>query len=102
MRATVKLAFLTCTTVPVQMNTECGLMPSTGTACIASIGLIDNPYVKGGPYLIQPDKHGIVYVPMFNCGPYDMEIQRNEFIAVIKNIKGCSYEEVNPAYINSL
>ena len=47
-RATVKLAALTCTTVPVQMNTECGLVPSSCTACIANIGLIDNPYVTGG------------------------------------------------------
>ena len=39
---------------------------------------------------------------MFNCAPYDIELQRNEFIAVIENIKGCSYEGVNPAYINSL
>ena len=101
-RATVKLAALTCTTVPVQMNTECGLVPSSGMACIANIGLIDNPYVTGGPYLIEPDKHGIAYVPMFNCAPYDIELQRNEFVAVIENVKGCSYEEVNPAYINSL
>jgi len=101
-RATVKLAALTCTTVPVQMNTECGLVPSSGTACIANIGLIDNPYVTGGPYLIEPDKHGITYVPMFNCAPYDIELQRNEFVAVIENVKGCSYEEVNPAYINIL
>ena len=39
---------------------------------------------------------------MFNCAPYDIKLQRNEFVAVIKNVKGCSYEEVNPAYINSL
>ena len=52
--------------------------------------------------MIQPDKHGIAYVPMFNCAPYDIEIQRNDFVAVIENVKGCSYEEVNPAYINSL
>ena len=57
--ATVKLATLTCTTVPVQMNTECGLVPSSGTAYIANIGLVDNPNVTGGPYLIQPDKHRI-------------------------------------------
>ena len=56
-RATVKLAALTCTTVPVQMNTKCGLVPSSGTACITNIGLIDNLYVTGGPHLIQPDKH---------------------------------------------
>ena len=84
--ATVKLAALTCTTIPVQMSTECGLVPSSRTACIANIGLIDNPYVTGGPYLIQPDKHGIGYVPMFNCAPYDMELQRNEFVAVIKAV----------------
>ena len=39
---------------------------------------------------------------MFNCAPYDIEIQRNDFVAVIENVKGCTYEEVNPAYINSL
>ena len=102
MRATVKLATLTCTTVLVQMNTECGLVPSSGTACIANIGLIDNPYLMGGLYTIQPGKHGVAYVPMFNCAPYDIELQRNEFVAVIENVKGCTYEEVNPAYINSL
>ena len=37
-------------------------------------GPIVNPYVTGGPYLIQPDKQGIAYVPMFNCAPYDIEI----------------------------
>ena len=39
---------------------------------------------------------------MFNCAPYTIKIQRNEFVAVIENVKGCTYEEVNPAYINSL
>ena len=86
----------------IQMNTECKLMPSSGTACIANIGLINNPYVTGGPYLIQPDKHGVAYLPMFNCEPYDIELQQNKFNAVIENVKGCTYEEVNPAYINSL
>ena len=81
---------------------ECGLVPSSGTACIANIGLIDNLYVTGGPYLIQPDKHGVAYLPMFNCAPYDIELPRNEFVAVIENVKGCTYEEVNLAYINSL
>ena len=100
-RATVKLASLTCTTVPVQMNTECGLVPSSGTACIANIGLIDNPYITRGLYLIQPDKHGIAYVPMFNCAPYNIKLQCNVLVAVIEKVKGCSYEEGNPAYINS-
>ena len=81
---------------------ECGLVPSSGTACIANIGLIDNLYVTGGPYLIQPDKHGVAYLPMFNCAPYDIELPRNVFVAVIENVKGCTYEEVNPTYINSL
>ena len=84
------------------MNTECGLVTSSGTACIANIGLIDNPYFTGGLYLIQPDKHGVAYLPMFNCAPYVIELQRNKFIAVIENIKGCTYKEVNLAYINSL
>ena len=68
MRATVKLAELTCTTVPVQMNTECGLVPSSGTACISNIGLIDNPYVTGGQYLklVQHEK---------NYTPYLLEMQ---------------------------
>ena len=69
------------------MKTECGLVPSSGTTCIANIGLIDNRYVTGGPYLIQLDKHGVAYVPMFNCAPYDIELQRNEFVVVIKNVK---------------
>ena len=79
------------------MNTKCGLVPSSGTACIANIGLMDNPYVTRGQYLVQPDKHGGVYVPMFNCTLYDIELQRNEFVAIIENVKGCTYEEVNPA-----
>ena len=70
MKSSVKLAALTCTTVPVQLNMECGMVPSSGFACIANIRLIDNPYLTGGPYLIQPDKHGIAYVPMFNCALY--------------------------------
>ena len=77
------------------MNTECGLVTSSGTACIANIGLIDNPYFTGGLYLIQPDKHGVAYLPMFNCAPYVIELQRNKLIAVIENIKGCTYKEVN-------
>ena len=41
-------------------------------------------------------------MPMFNLAPYDIELQQNEFVAVIDNVKGCFYEEVNTAYINSL
>ena len=98
----MKFAALTVTAIPVQANTESGLLPASGSACIANIRLIDNPYVTRRLFLIQPDKHGIAYVPMFNYTPYDIEIQWNEFVAVIKNMKGCTYEEVNPAYINSL
>ena len=39
---------------------------------------------------------------MFNCAPYDIELPRNEFVAVIENVKGCTYEVINPAFINSL
>ena len=38
---------------------------------------------------------------MFNCALYNIKIQQNKFVAMIKNVKGCTYEEVNPAYINS-
>ena len=64
------------TNIPVQLNTESRLMSASRSTCIANMGLMGNPYVTRGSYLIQPDQHGIAYLPMFNCA--------------------------NPAYINSL
>ena len=42
-KSAIKLAALTCTTVPIQLNTECRMVPISGSTCIANNRLIDNP-----------------------------------------------------------
>ena len=69
----------------VQVHTKSGDMPSSKDTMIVNVSHPDNPLVTGGPYLVSPDENGLVTVPINNCSPLSVEIDRNEFIGVDEN-----------------
>jgi hypothetical protein len=51
---------------------------------------------------VQPNSQGQVTVAVKNCSPVDLELQRNDFIGSVENVKECETREINPAYLNAI
>jgi len=77
-------------------------VPCPGNLCIATVASSQHPLVTRGPYLSQPDTQGQITIAVKNCSPVDLELQRNDFIGSIKNIRYCEAREVNPAYLQAV
>ena len=80
----VRLASMSVTTIPVQIITEAGLVPRQGTQCMANVRLLQDPYVTGGPFLVETNCHGVVHLPLTNCSPHKVDIAADEMVAVIE------------------
>ena len=77
-------------------------MPSSKDTMIVNVSHPDHPLLTGGPYLVCPDKNGLVTVPIYNCSPISVEIDRNEFIGVVENVSTHEIQEINPRYISAM
>ena len=86
----------------VQVRTESGAKPSSKDTLIVNVSHPDNPLLTGGPYLVSPDDNGLVTVPIYNCSPLSVEIDRNEFIGVIENASTREIREINPRYLSAV
>ena len=86
----------------VQVRTESGAKPSSKDTLIVNVSHPDNPLLTGGPYLVSPDDNGLVTVPVYNCSPLSVEIDRNEFIGVIENASTREIREINPRYLSAV
>ena len=84
----VKHNALLVTTIPVKVISEAITLPCKVSLCIANVGLIDKLYLTGRHYLLQPDKNGITYMPVFNCAPYKFAVSQNDFVTLIENVTG--------------
>ena len=51
---------------------------------------------------MSPDKNGLVTVPIYNCSPLSVEIDRNEFTGVVENASTCEIREINPQYLSAV
>ena len=86
----------------VQVRTKSGAKPSSKDTLVVNVSHPDNPLLTGGPYLVSPDENGLVTVPIHNCSPLSVEIDRNEFIGVVENASTREIREINPRYLSAV
>lgn len=88
--------------VRLQVRTESGAIPRPQQTCMVNIISQDNPFLTGGPFLVEPDENGHVRVLVTNCSPIPVDLERNEFIGVIENLEGSELREISPSYISTI
>ena len=77
-------------------------MPSSKDTMIVNVSHPENPLLTGGLYLVSPDENGLVTVPIYNCSPLSVEIDRNEFIGVVENPSKREIREINQRNRNAV
>ena len=73
----------------VKVCTEGGANPSQNDDIMVNVQHHDNPCISGGPYLVKPNEEGFVTVPIYNCGPTEFEMNKNDFIGITENVSKC-------------
>ena len=86
----------------IKVKTSGGSTPGRSDLCVVSIRHEANPFLSGGPYLVQPDGQGFVTVPVYNCAPVEALLERGAAVGVVENVSDCDLNEVNPGYLNAL
>ena len=69
---------------------------------IAEIYAQDEPYLVGGPGLIQVDSLGNSLVEVFNTGPEPMTIARGQVIGAAENVSGQNMTHFQADVVNSI
>ena len=41
-------------------------------------------------------------MPIYNCGPTEFEMNKNDFIGITENVSKCEKKEINPRYLSSI
>ena len=88
--------------VRLQARTDSGSLPQPNQACMVNVVSMDNPFLTGGPFLVEPDEHGCVQVLVTNCSPIPVDLERNEFLGKIENLEGSELREISPDYLNAV
>ena len=86
----------------IKVKTSGGSTPGRSDLCVVNIQHESNPFLSGGPYLVQPDGQGFITVPVYNCAPVEALIERGAAVGSVENVSDCSLNEVNPGYLNAL
>ena len=86
----------------VKLHTEGGAVPSANDKVVVNINHSDNPCITGGPYLVTPDSEGFVTVPIYNCGPSEFDLSKNDFVGVAENATKSEKREINPKYLSAV
>ena len=84
-----KLFPLSVNMCKVKVRTEGGANPSQNDDIMVNVQHHDNPCISGGPYLVKPNEEGFVTVPIYNCGPTEFEMNKNDFIDIMENVSKC-------------
>jgi putative transposase len=88
--------------VKTRVVTDAGGSPSSAHTCLVHVTANDLPLITGGPALLQTDGQGVCLIEVTNCGPLEVELQRNDFVGHVENISTCEIRELNPGYINAV
>ena len=84
-----KLFPLSVNMCKVKLCTEGGANPSENNDIMVNVQHHANLCISGGPYLVKPDKEGFATVPIYNCGPIEFEMNKNDFIGITENVSRC-------------
>ena len=97
-----KLPPLSVNFCKVKLRTEGGAVPSSRDDVIVNINHSANPCITGGPYLVMPDSEGFVTVPVYNCGPSEFDLSKNDFVGFAENATKSEKREINPKYLSAV
>ena len=97
-----KLPPLSVNFCKVKLRTEGGAVPSSNDEVIVNINHSANPCITGGPYLVMPDSEGFVTVPVYNCGPSEFDLSKNDFVGFAENATKSEKREINPKYLSAV
>ncbi len=97
-----KIPPLTVAPVRVQLKTATGCLAGAQQTVLGQVGHSENPYLTGGPYLMQANEIGQAVMMIHNCSPVAVELDRDELIGWLENVTDCEVEEINPDYIQQL
>ena len=97
-----KLPPLSVNFCKVKLRTEGGAVPSSNDEVIVNINHSANPCITGGPYLVLPDSEGFVTVPVYNCGPSEFDLSKNDFVGFAENATKSEKREINPKYLSAV
>ena len=101
-QSVTNLEALTVHELKVKVKSEGGSTPGHSDLCLVNVVSTKYPLLSGGPYLVQPDQNGYVTVPIQNCAPTDLVLDRNDVIGVIENVTQCQMREINPRFLNAV
>jgi hypothetical protein len=96
------LSPLSVTMVKANVRTESGLMPAPGTPCLINVIHPESPLIRSDPVMVHSDDYGNVRIPVTNCSPEELELQRNDFVGFVENLEDCDMRELNPQFIRSV
>lgn len=88
--------------VKMQVRTESGAIPAPSQACMVTVVSQDNPFITGGPFLVEPDENGHVQVLVTNCSPIPVDLGRNEFLGMAENLEDSQLREISASYLNTV
>ena len=97
-----KIPPLSVAPVRVQMKTASGCLAGAQQMALGQVGHAENPYLTGGPFLMQANEIGQAVMMIHNCSPTSVELERDELIGWLENITDCEVEELNPEYIHKM
>ena len=97
-----KLPLLRVNFCKVKLCTEGGAVPSANDEVVVNINHSANPCITRGPYLVTPDSEGFVTVPVYNCGPSELDLSKNDFVGFTDNATKSEKHEINPKYLSAV
>ena len=86
----------------VKLCTKGGAVPNLKDEVVVNVNHSANPCITGGPYLVTPDSEGFVTVPIYNCGPSEFDLNKNDFVCVAENATKSEKREINPKYLSAV
>ena len=84
------------------MKTASGCLAGAQQMAQGQVGHAENPYLTGGPFLMQANEIQQAVMMIHNCSPTSVKLEINEIIGWLKNITDCEVEELNPEYLKKM
>ena len=84
------------------VRTESGGRPKPGIPMMVNICHESLPFTTEGPAMVQPEKHGHVYVTVVNSHFTLTEISRNDNLVFTENLEDCQLWEIDSSFVASV
>ena len=88
--------------VTVKLKTVSGCLAGSQHQVLGQVGHSENPFLSGGPYLMQANKIGQSVMMIHNCSPVEVTLERDDIIGYLENISDCDVSEINPDYVQEI